>query len=131
MSSRIFLCSCQKCGAPFDFTGNYEQFSEFLGSKNFTCVGGHTESRSPRAFVKVVSMSEPSSVLEWKPTEGRNYVDILDSLTARIKGMQIDHLGSGIYIDRRTMKKYDYEEDNKGKRHYFEVPPQQHARNSI
>jgi hypothetical protein len=75
-------------------------------------------------------MSEPSSVLEWKPTVGRNYVDILDTLTARIKGMQIDHLGSGIYIDRRTMKKYDYEEDNKGKRHYFEVPPQQHIRNS-
>jgi len=85
-------------------------------------VGGHTENRSPRGFVKVVSMSEPTAVLEWKPTGGKNYVDILDSLTARIKGMQIDHLGSGLYIDRRTMKKYDYEEDTKGKRHYFEVP---------
>jgi hypothetical protein len=122
MSIRSFLCTCQKCGAPFDFTGNYEKFSEFLDSKNFACVGGHTETRSPRGFVKVVSMSEPAAVLEWKPTEGRNYVDILDSLTARIKGMQIDHLGSGLYIDRRTMKKYDYEEDTKGKRHYFEVP---------
>lgn|GEM_PF-828628 len=126
MSIRSFLCACQKCGAPFDFTGNYEKFSEFLDSKSFTCVGGHTESRSPRGFVKVISMSEPAAVLEWKPTEGRNYVDILDSLTARIKGMQIDHLGSGLYIDRRTMKKYDYEEDTKGKRHYFEVPLQQH-----
>jgi hypothetical protein len=130
MSNRIFLCACQKCGAPFDFTGNYEKFSAFLDSKNFICVGGHTESRSPRSFVKVISMSEPVAVLEWKPTEGKNYVDILDSLTARIKGMQIDHLGSGLYIDRRTMKKYDYEEDTKGKRHYFEVPLQQHVKNS-
>jgi hypothetical protein len=35
--------------------------------------------------------------------------------------MQIDHLGSGLYIDRRTGKKYDYEEDANGRRHYFEV----------
>jgi len=122
MSNRIFVCSCQKCGAEFGFTGSYEKFSEFLDSKNFTCPSGHIESRSARAFVKVVKMSEPEAVLEWKPTEGRNYVDILDSQTARIKGMQIDHLGSGLYIDRRTMKKYDYEEDAKGRRHYFEVP---------
>ena len=93
-----------------------------MDSKNFTCPSGHTENRSPRAFVKVVMMGEPKAVLEWKPTEGRNYVDVLDSLTARIKGMQIDHLGSGLYIDRRTMKKYDYEEDAKGVRHYFEIP---------
>ena len=129
MSNRIFLCSCQKCGATFDFTGNYEKFNEFLDSKNFTCPSGHTERRSPRAFVKVVMMSEPKAILEWKPAEGRNYVNVLDSLTVRIKGMQIDHLGSGLYIDRRTMKKYDYEEDAKGVRHYFEVPLQQHIRN--
>jgi hypothetical protein len=122
------VCNCQKCGAEFDFTGNYEKFSKFLDSTNFTCPSGHTERRSPRAFVKVVRMSEPEAILEWKPTEGRNYVDVLDSLTVRIKGMQIDHLGSGLYIDRRTMKKYDYEEDAKGKRHYFEVPLQQHIR---
>jgi len=125
MSSRIFKCSCQKCGAKFDFTGSYVKFSEFLDSKNFTCPSGHTESRSGRAFVKVVGMSEPEAFVEWKPAEGRNYVDILDPLTARIRGMQIDHLGSGLYIDHRTMKKYDYEEDAKGKRHYFEVPLQQ------
>ena len=125
MSSRIFLCSCQKCGAKFDFTGNYEKFSEFLNA-DFSCPSGHKETRSARAFVKVVTMSEPEAVVEWKPVVGRNYVDILDSLTARIKGMQIDHLGSGLYIDRRTMRKYDYEEDAKGKRHYFEVPLQQH-----
>jgi hypothetical protein len=35
--------------------------------------------------------------------------------------MQIDHLGAGLYVDRRTGKKYDYEEDVKGRRHYFEV----------
>jgi hypothetical protein len=58
-------------------------------------------------------MSEPKAIPEWKPREGRNYVDVLDSLTVRINGMQIDHLGSGLYIDRRTMKKYDYEEDAK------------------
>lgn len=67
-------------------------------------------------------MSEPQPILEWKPTEGRNYVNVLDYQTARIRGMQIDHLGSGLYIDRRTLKKYDYEEDSKGTRHYFEVP---------
>ena len=27
--------------------------------------------------------------------------------------MQMDHLGSGLYIDRRTLTKYDYEEDAK------------------
>jgi hypothetical protein len=93
-----------------------------MESKNFTCAGGHKENRSPRAFLKVTRMSEPQPILEWKPTEGRNYVNVLDYQTARIKGMQIDHLGSGLYIDRRTRKKYDYEEDSKGTRHYFEVP---------
>ena len=66
-------------------------------------------------------MSEPKPIVEWKPTEGRNYVDILNYQTARIRGMQIDHLGSGLYIDRRTRRKYDYEEDAKGNRHYYEV----------
>jgi len=30
-------------------------------------------------------------------------------------------IGSGLYIDPKTGKKYDYEEDVKGNRHYFEV----------
>jgi len=93
-----------------------------MNSNGFTCPSGHTENRSPRHFVKVLKVSEPQPVLEWTPTEGRKYVDILDYPTARISGMQIDHLGSGFYIDRRTGKKYDYEEDAKGNRHYFEVP---------
>lgn len=67
-------------------------------------------------------MSEPEAIPEWKPTQGRNYVDVLDPLTVRVKGMQINHIGSGLYMDRRTTKKYDYEEDAEGKRHYFEVP---------
>lgn len=92
-----------------------------MQAKNFTCPSGHTENRSPRSFVRVVKMSEPEPILEWKPVEGRNYVNVLDSLTARTKGLQMDHVGSGLYIDRRTQKKYDYEEDSKGTRHYFEV----------
>jgi hypothetical protein len=122
MSDRIFLCSCQKCGTGFEFTGTYEKFSDFMDSGNFTCPSGHIENRSPRAFLKVLKMSEPEPILGWKPSQGTNYVNILDQQTARIKGMQIGHLGSGLYIDRRTMKKYDYEEDAKGNRHYFEVP---------
>ena len=114
MSDRIFLCSCQKCGTEFEFTGSYEKFDEFMNSKGFTCAGGHKENRSPRAFLKVLKMSEPQLILEWKPTEGRNYVDVLNYEEARIKGMQLDHLGSGLYIDRRTRKKYDYQEDAKG-----------------
>ena len=66
-------------------------------------------------------MSEPQPIVDWKPIEGRNYVDILNFQTARISGIQIEHLGSGLYIDRRTRKKYDYEEDSKGQRHYYEV----------
>ena len=93
-----------------------------MNSKAFTCVGGHSENRSPRAFLKVTSMSQPHPRLEWKPTEGRKYVNVLDYQATRIRGMQIEHLGSGLYIDRRTGKKYDYEEDSKGVRHYFEVP---------
>ena len=122
MSDRIFSCSCQKCGAEFEFTGSYEKFNDFMSSKSFTCRGGHTENHSPRAFLKILSMSEPPRpTFEWKPTEGRNYVNILDHQTVRISGMQIDHLGSGVYMDRRTRKKYDYEEDTKGDRHYYEV----------
>ena len=68
-----------------------------------------------------MKVSEPQPVVEWTPTQGRKYVNILDYQTARASGMQIDHLGSGLYIDRRTGKKYDYEEDVKGTRHYFEV----------
>jgi len=92
-----------------------------MDSNGFTCPGGHKESRSPRYFVKILKVSEPQPVLEWTPIRGRKYVDILDYEAARIGGMQIDHLGSGLYIDRRTGKKYDYEEDVKGRRHYFEV----------
>ena len=71
--------------------------------------------------MKLVTMSEPSPVTEWKPTDGLNYVDILDPLTTRVRNMQMDHLGSGLYIDRHTLTKYDYEEDAKGQRHYFEI----------
>jgi hypothetical protein len=130
MSERIFLCTCQKCGAEFEFTGSYSDFNGFMGAKNFTCPSGHKEMRSPSGFVKVVRMSEPEAVPEWKPSEGRNYVDILDYLTARTKGLQMDHVGSGLYIDRRTQKKYDYEEDAKGTRHYFEVPAMALASNA-
>ena len=121
MSDRVFTCSCQKCGTDFAFTGSYEKFSEFINSQSFTCTSGHTEKRSPRFFLKVTKMGEPQSTVEWKPTLGRNYVNILDFQTARIRGMQIDHLGSGLYIDRRTGNKYDYEEDMKGDRHYYEM----------
>jgi hypothetical protein len=121
MSDRVFLCSCQKCGFQFEYIGSYENFNEFMDSKNFTCKGGHREDRSPRGFVKLIRMSEPRPVTDWKPIEGRKYVDILNYQSARIEGMDIEHLGSGLYIDRRTMKKYDYEEDSKGYRHYFEV----------
>lgn len=122
MSDRIFRCGCQKCGADFEFTGSYEKFNEFMNSTNFICQGGHTETRSPRGFLKIIMVSEPQPILEWKPSDGRNYVNILDYERAHIEGMQMDHLGSGLYIDRRTRKKYDYEEDSKGNRHYFEIP---------
>jgi len=121
MSNRVFLCCCQKCGFQFEFTGSYEHFNDFMDSKVFACRGGHSEHRSPRHFVKLITMSEPSPVTEWKPGEGLNYVDILDAQTTRIRNMQMDHLGSGLYIDRNTLTKYDYEEDAKGYRHYFEV----------
>jgi len=121
MSNRVFSCCCQKCGLNFDFTKSYEQFNDFMESKSFACPGGHSEQSSPRHFVKLIAMSESSPVTEWKPAEGRVYVNILDTQTARIGGMQMDHLGSGLYIDRRTSKKYDYEEDAKGYRHYFQV----------
>ena len=109
MSERIFLCTCQKCGAEFEFTGSYSDFNDFMGAR---ILRARADIRKcvPRRFVKVVRMSEPEAVLEWKPSEGRNYVDILDYLTARTKGLQMDHVGSGLYIDRRTQKKYDYEE---------------------
>jgi hypothetical protein len=121
MPDRIILCNCQKCNANFEFTGTYDQFEDFMNSESFRCPSGHTENSSPRFFLRRISMSEPKPTSEWKPTEGRNYVDILNFQTVRIRGMQIDHLGSGLYIDRRTRRKYDYEEDAKGNRHYFEV----------
>jgi len=121
MSDRTFLCKCQKCGTEFEFNGTYETFTDFMNSKNFNCPGGHNENSRPQVFVKVTKMSEPQPTVEWKPVEGRIYVNVLDHQIARISGMQLDHLGSGLYIDRRTRKKYDYEEDAKGKRHYFEV----------
>ena len=71
--------------------------------------------------MKLITMSEPSPVIEWKPSEDLSYVDILDAQTTRIRNMQMDHLGSGLYIDRRTQTKYDYEEDAKGYRHYFAI----------
>lgn len=122
MSDRFFLFACRKCGTNFEFTATYEKFTNFLDSKSFTCPNGHKEKRSPRAFLQILKMSEPQPMQNWKPTQGRSYVNILDYQAARINGMQIDHLGSGLYIDRRTGKKYDYEEDAKGNRHYFEIP---------
>lgn len=122
MPDRVFVCACRKCGSNFEFTGTFEKFNEFMDSKSFTCSSGHEEKSSPRVFLQVLETSEPRRVQDWKPTEGRNYVNILDYQTARINGMQIDHIGSGLYIDRKTGKRYDYEEDLKGNRHYFEVP---------
>ena len=113
MSVRVFLCRCQKCGTDFEFTGSYEKFNDFMESKNFNCPSGHKENRSPRLFLKLTTMSESEPIGEWKPVEGRNYVDVLNYQTARIAGIQIDHIGSGLYIDRRTRKKYDYEEDER------------------
>ncbi|HMK83579.1 MAG TPA: hypothetical protein VK503_07655 [Candidatus Bathyarchaeia archaeon] len=121
MSDRIFSCHCQKCGAKLEFTGSYEKFNDFMNSNNFNCRGGHTETKSPRTFLKISSIGEPQSAQEWKPTEGRTYVDIFDPQKTRISGMQIEHVGSGVYIDRRTRKKYDYEPDKEGNRHYYEV----------
>ena len=121
MSNRTFLCRCQKCGSDFEFIGTYEKFNGFMNSKDFSCPYGHIENRSPRSFLKIVTVSEPEPISEWKPAEGRNYIEILDFQTARINGMQIEHLGSGLYIDRRTRKKYEYEQDTKGKRHYYEL----------
>jgi hypothetical protein len=121
MPNRIFVCSCRKCGIRFDFTGTYEEFSDFMDSESFACAGGHEERNSPRAYLQLLETSQPDPTEDWKPTEGRNYVDILDYQTARVNGMQIDHIGSGLYVDRKTGKKYDYEEDKKGNRHYFEV----------
>jgi hypothetical protein len=121
MSDRVFQCTCQKCGTNFEFTGTYKKLNEFMDSTKYTCPSGHTETHSPRTFLKVITMSEPKSVLDCKTREGGNYVDILDFQIARINGMQIEHMGSGLYIDRRTGKKYDYEQDAKGKRRYFEV----------
>jgi hypothetical protein len=68
-----------------------------------------------------MTMSEPKAIIDWKRKEGQTYVDILDLQTAGINGIQIEHLGSGLYIDRRTRKKYDYEEDSKEEGHYFEI----------
>jgi len=93
-----------------------------MDSRNFTCTNGHKEVSSPRTFLQLLETSEPLPTQDWKQIEGRNYVNVLDYQTARINGMQIDHIGSGVYIDRKSGKKYDYEEDTKGQRHYFEVP---------
>ena len=121
MSDRIFRCGCQKCGIEFEFTGSYEKFNDFMNSKNFACPSGHRETRSPSGFLKIMTMSEPLPILEWKPGEGRTYVNVLDYDTARNNGMQMVHLGSGLYIDQHSRKKYDYEEDSKGNRHYYEI----------
>jgi hypothetical protein len=92
-----------------------------MNSDKYHCPSGHMENKSPRTFLKVTTMSEPEAIIDWKPKEGQTYIDILDRQTARISGIQIEHLGAGLYIDRRTRKKYDYEEDAKGDRHYFVV----------
>jgi hypothetical protein len=123
MPNRVFVCSCRKCGTRFDFTGTYEEFNEFMDSKTFVCSSGHEERSSPRAYLQLLETSQPNVTQDWKPTEGRNYVNILDYQTAWINRMEIDHIGSGLYVDRKTGKKYDYEEDAIGNRHYFEVPP--------
>jgi hypothetical protein len=76
--------------------------------------------RSPRVFLNVVKISELHPILDWKRVDGRKHVDILNFQTAKISGIQIEHLASGHYVDRRMSKKYGCEEDSKG-RHYFEV----------
>jgi hypothetical protein len=91
-----FSGACQKCGTNFEFTGTYERFNEFMDSKNFTCPNGHKERSSPRAFLRVLEMSQSQPMQDWKRTEGRTYVNILDYQTARINGTQIDHIGSGL-----------------------------------
>ena len=62
MSTRIFHCSCQECGAEFDYKGSHEKFKYFMNANSYTCAGGHSELRSPKYFVKLVSASGPTPI---------------------------------------------------------------------
>jgi len=105
----------------FDYRGSYEKFNDFMNAASYACKGGHSESRSPKYFVKIVSASSPTPIRNWVPATGRNYVDIFDDEAAEILRIKLGHISSGVYVDRRTRKSYDDEQDTKGNRHYYEV----------
>jgi len=121
MVDRTFAFKCRKCGAKVEFKGTYENFDQFMNARTFTCPGGHQESLAPSVYLELIETSGKGRTRNWKQKEGLKYVDILNYNTARMQGMDIAHIGSGVYIDRRTGKKYDYEEDEKGVRHYYEL----------
>ena len=121
MVDRTFAFKCRKCGAKVEFKGTYENFGQFMNARTFTCPGGHQESLAPSFYLELIETSGKGQMQNWKQKEGLKYVDIMNYNTARMQGMDIAHIGSGVYIDRRTGKKYDYEEDEEGVRHYYEL----------
>jgi len=92
-----------------------------MNATRYTCEGGHSELRSPKYFVRLDSASPPTPIRNWVPATSRNYLDILDREATEVLRIELDHIGSGICVDRRTGKKYDYEQDTKGNRHYYEI----------
>ena len=121
MVDRTFAFKCRKCGAKVEFKGTYENFDQFMNARTFACPGGHEEGLAPSVYLELLETSGKGRTRNWKRKEGLKYVDILNYNNARMLGMDMAHIGSGVYIDRRTGKKYDYEEDERGVRHYYEL----------
>lgn len=121
MSVRTFQMRCRKCGGSIRLTRNRDEFDKFMRSDTFDCDGRHFEETSPTRFLTIIEISEPSRPTTWAPAHGRKYVDVLDRELAWRQRMDLRHLGFGIFKDERTGKKYDYEYDSSGEKHYYEM----------
>lgn len=105
---------CGKCGTVLRLQGTEEDLEKFLDRDGFMCPGRHAELGSPRDYLELRETVDIDQTYEWKPKPGRKYVDIHG-----IEGLK--HMGFGMFEDPETGRVYDYEPDEKGKRHYYEV----------
>ncbi len=109
-----FRMECNKCGIIVNLQGTEENLENWLDNPGFMCPGRHVELDRPRNYLEFIEAVDIDQPYKWEPKPDRNYVDI-----HKIRGLE--HSGYGIFKNPKTEDVYDYEADETGLRHYYQI----------
>ena len=109
-----YRMECNKCGTIVKLQGTEENLEEWLDKQDFMCPGRHVELGSPKSYLEFIEAVDIDQPYKWEPKSDREYVDI-----HQIKGLE--HCGFGIFKNPKTKDIYDYENDENGLRHYYQI----------